>query len=359
VKILYIITRSDWGGAQAHLYDLIEGMIQRGYECEVIVGEKGEFFNRVIKLGIKLHHVDSLVHPISPVKDIKAIKECRKLIKDIGPNIIHCHSSKAGIVGRIAAKLERIPTIFTAHGWAFTDGVPLKKKLLGIFIEKIVSKITTKIICVSHFDKEIAIKYKIAPENKMIVIHNGVKDTLPVTVTKDPMMFTITMVARFASQKDQFTLIRALKEIDNVTVNFVGDGPLLGSAIKLAKENDVIEKCNFMGMRNDIDTILAKSHCFVLISNYEGLPISIIEAMRNRLPIVASDVGGVNEQVINNVNGFLVSNSIQEIVEKINYLKKNSDECIEFGDRSREIYEEKFLLDNMIDKVSSLYNSLK
>jgi glycosyltransferase involved in cell wall biosynthesis len=355
MKILYVITRSDWGGAQAHLFDVIEGMNNSNINCEVVVGEKGEFFERIESLGVKVYHLESLIHPINFSKDLTAIKELRGLIKQIQPDIVHCHSSKAGIIGRIAAWKEGIPSVFTAHGWAFTDGVSIKRKIIGIVIETLVAKITKKIICVSHYDRNLALKYKVSSAGKLIVIHNGVKDTDIQKVSKVKNDFIMTMVARFAHPKDQFSLIYALREIDNVTVNFVGDGPQLQKAVDYAIEIGVSNKCNFLGMRKDVDHILSESDCFILLSKYEGLPLSIIEAMRFGLPIIASDVGGVKELIVDGYNGFLISDN-GEIASKIKYLIDNPTN--EFGQNSRLLYEKNFNSKAMLEKIQGIYKDI-
>ena len=126
MKILYCITSASWGGAQLHVLELCADQLKRGNEVIFIVGNEGPLLDKVKKLkGLKIIFLPSLVREINPINDMKAIIELRKIIKKESPDIIHLHSSKAGVVGRIAAigLRKRVKVIFTVHGWAFTDGV--------------------------------------------------------------------------------------------------------------------------------------------------------------------------------------------------------------------------------------------
>ncbi|WP_162785169.1 glycosyltransferase [Bacillus sp. P14.5] len=174
MKILYIITRSTWGGAQAHVFDLVNEFKKRGNECVVVIGESGDLQKRLVDADIKVIILKNLLREINPLTDIKGIWELCKVIKRERPSVIHAHSSKAGIVGRIAARITRIPVVFTVHGWSFTEGVGDMKRKIYLLVEKLMANITDKFICVSDFDKELAIRYKVSTDQKLVAIHNGI-----------------------------------------------------------------------------------------------------------------------------------------------------------------------------------------
>ncbi|GAB6579522.1 glycosyltransferase family 4 protein [Bacillus cereus] len=361
MKVLYVITRSDWGGAQAHVYDLIKEARQRGIECEVIVGEEGEFMYRVEEIGVKVTYLSSLVHPIHPLKDCKATFQLYKMIKEKSPSIVHAHSSKAGIIARMAGFLARIPVIFTAHGWAFSDGVPKLRKMSAIIIEKMIGYLPGKVICVSNYDRNLAVRHKIVKSEKMEMIHNGVRDLQEVNKSQNvKSIFTITMVARFSKPKDQKILLKAISllalENSPVEVLLIGEGELLEETKKLSKDLGIEDRVKFLGMKKDIGHYLHQSDVFVLTSNHEGLPLSIIEAMSCGLPIIATNVGGIPELVKHEKNGYLVQrDDSNQLKNYIDILKNTPDIAKQFGEKSREYYEDYFSLEECLDTTIRLY----
>ena len=147
-----------------------------------------------------------MVREISPMKDLRAIYEIRNILLQERPSLVHCHSSKAGIVGRIAARLCHIPNVFTAHGWAFTDGVQPGKRFVYRNIENLVGYITDEIICVSEYDLDLGRQYLPSHADKMTAIHNCIPD-VPLNLVRDwdkaekHDFLNCIVVARFTPQK--------------------------------------------------------------------------------------------------------------------------------------------------------------
>lgn len=369
MKILYMITRSDWGGAQAHLFDLLRKNCT-SHECFLIVGEDGELAERTRELGVPVWIVPYLVQPIRPLYDLVAIHKVRNIIRQIQPDIIHLHSSKAGIVGRVAARITNVPSIFTAHGWAFTDGVSIVRKVITLPIEKIMGLYTEKIICVSDYDRQLALKYRISQPEKLITIHNGVPELNNVDLVRRPetqekdkdSVLKCIMVARFSPQKDQATLLKAISQISNETpveLYLVGQGECIESMKNLANEILNNEKVYFLGPRTDIPELLADMDLFLLITNYEGFPLSILEAMRAGLPVIATDVGGVKEAVMDGVNGYLVARGdVDNIRDKIQLLAKNFELCKKMGNAGRVRFLEFFTSEKMLNQTVALYEEV-
>jgi glycosyltransferase involved in cell wall biosynthesis len=174
MKIVYIITRADeYGGAQVHVRDLSKWMTQHGHEVHVIGGQRGIVSEVIESNGIRFHEAPSLIRHIHPIKDLTSFFEVRKILKNITPDIISCHSSKAGLIGRFAARTIKKKAIFTAHGWAFTEGVSWKKKYIFRVLEWFMAFIGNHIITVSRFDKIIALQYGVTRAKNMTVVHNG------------------------------------------------------------------------------------------------------------------------------------------------------------------------------------------
>ncbi|MDX7992001.1 glycosyltransferase family 4 protein [Xenorhabdus littoralis] len=366
MKIIFVITKADEiGGAQTHVKDIANKMKQDGHQVTVIVGEKGALVSALNTLNIDVIILPSLVREISLYKDINCIYQLRRYINKLSPDIVTLHSSKAGIVGRLSLILTNIPVIFTAHGWAFADGVSEKKKRLYILIERLFSRLADKIITVSHQDKELALKYKVSPNDKQVVIHNGIPDISishrPIKDVKNDKVINLISVARFSDQKDHETLLKSLSLLNNRnwTLSLVGKGPLFNRTKELSRKLKLENNILFLGERNDVDELLEKSDIFILSSNWEGLPISIIEAMRHSLPVIASNVGGVKELIDDNINGFLVERkNSNQLKEKIQYLIDNESIRTEFGFKSRKKYINNFSFEEMYNKTIKLYTSL-
>jgi len=338
-------------------------MIQKGIDCEVIVGEKGILYDRVQELGVKVHYLPSLVHEINPLKDFKAIIEVYKLIRKINPDIVHLHSTKAGWIGRVSSFLARKKNIFTAHGWCFTEGVSSSRKIVGIRVEKILGKITDKIICVSNYDKSLAINYNVIDHTKLEVVYNGVKNgeisQVDEWLAKNEAVIKVIMVARFSEPKDHMTVIKAISKLeDKFKLYFVGDGPTLLGAKNLVEQMDIKDRVTFLGHRDDIQKLLLSSDVFILSSKYEGLPISIIEAMRAGLPVIGSDVGGVSELIDNGKNGFLFKAGDDRKLAEIIKILEDVQLREQISTESRRCFQQKFTLDKCIAHTYSIYNEV-
>lgn len=366
MKILYVITKSEIGGAQTHLMEVVRYMHYVGHNVLVVTGTAGWLTNELATIGVDYVILPDLIREINPAKDIKTITSICHILEDKQPDIIHCHSSKAGIVGRIAGAIKNIPAVFTAHGWAFTSGVSPAKRIIYAAIEHIMLGITKRVICVSEFDRKLAKRWFLHNYNRVITVHNGIADKKfsNSTVREYSLPLKLVSVARFSHQKNNMELIRAVEQINklysgSLQLNMVGDGPLLSEAQTYVESYKLEDDVHFLGSRTDVDDILNQNDIFCLISNYEGLPISIIEAMRAEMPIIASDVGGVNELVQDGVNGLLIPRgNIFELVDKLKYILEHKDLIKSMGEASRKIYEEEYTADKMNQKIFSVYNEV-
>ena len=366
LKIAYVITRSDvLGGASIHLLDLAAGMQAKGHDVVIGVGadaEYGVLFERAKAMGLKCHGLRNLVREISPIKDLLCFFELRKFFKSIRPDIVHVHSSKAGVVGRLAARSLSLPVVFTAHGWAFTEGVSVKRQKLYRWIESQLSKISNKIITVSEYDRQLAISQNVAGGHTLITVHNGVPEIMPVDVQRSPSdTVKIIMVARFEKPKNQAAVLHALahSEAQNWQLELVGDGPELAKCVSLAEQLNIDSKVTFSGACFDVAERLATSDIFVLISDWEGLPLTILEAMRSGLPVIASDVGGVAESIDNHTTGILIPRNYQLPLGKaLVQLVNSQEERNSMGYKAREKFDREFTFDIMLRKTLCVYQTV-
>jgi len=363
MKIIYIITRSDSiGGAQIHVKDMALGMIEQGHDVTVFAGgsEDSFYINELRKNGIPYRIIKNLVRQISPLTDLKCTFELKSAFADHSPDIVSIHSSKAGIVGRAACRLAGIPCLFTAHGWAFGEGVGWKKKLVYKYIEKSAQILCDKIITVSDHDREIGIKAGIRKE-KMITVHNAMYEIPPEYISEPTSdRNRILMIARFEAQKNHMLLLHALGKLSGIPweATFIGIGSIRDQFIKKAEELGILDRITFIDQTFDIKTYMKNSDIYALITNWEGLPRSIIEAMRAGLPVIASDVGGVSELVTSGVNGYLVTNDPEEVTSALEKLLTDKKERARLGASSREIYEKNFVFKRMFDQTNRVYNEI-
>ena len=361
MKCLYIITNSELGGAQVHLNDLITHLPQN-IHIEVVVGSQGWLWDELLKSKIKCYYMPTLVRQISPISDLITIYKLRKIVVSVNPDIIHCHSSKAGFIGRIVGRICGIPVIFTAHGWSFTEGISDKKRRLYKLLEQMISRWSTKIICVSNYDRLLGISAMSKFANKFITVHNGIPDIMYSNNNKTNFNapLNLIMVARFNEQKDHSLLLKAISMLKMEGIKFnttlVGDGPLLNQTKKLADDLGISDEVHFLGARMDVEKLLKKQDVFLLISKWEGFPISILEAMRAGLPIIASDVGGVTEAVIQDETGFVIPRGdLKALVARMRQFHMKRQMCQQLGVNGRNHFYQFFTIDKMVEKIVEIY----
>lgn len=364
--ILQCITLSGAGGAQQIVKALCEGFCDEN-NIILATAPDGELFNWAESRGFKVYPLINMGRSISLIKDIKTLIQLIRIIRLEKPDIVHCHSWKAGVLGRIAAFLCGIKDIyFTVHGWSILSYSNKLIRAIFIFVERLLSLITTKLICVCKEDEKLGKSLRIATENKYVTIYNGVKDikfantrSIREKLAIPEESILIGTVARLAPQKRCLeTLdiaVNMMKQSQKIYFVFVGDGPLYKEMDKAVREIGVEHRFILAGNQNDVPSYLNSMDIFLLLSNYEGLPVSILEAMSMGIPAVASNVGGVCELIEDRVSGYLVSHDEDEIIQKLRFLIENEDLRKSFGVKSRERFQEKFTVEKMIEGYRTLY----
>jgi len=356
MKALLLITRAELGGGQTHVADLLRGMRDE-FELELATGEEGYLTEAAEEMGIRWHVLPDLVQPISPMRDLKALHQCLRLLRQVKPDVVHAHTSKAGVIGRLAASLAEIPCIFTAHTWCFAEGTNWKWRVIGTPLEKLAARVSSRIITVSDANRDLALRRGIAAPEKLITVHNGIPDC-PHRATPDSHAIpTIVMVARFSQQKAQSMLVDAVHSIPvPFRLAFVGEGPLREAVERQVDSLGVRDKVDFLGQRLDIPEILASADIFALFTKWEGFPISILEAMRAGLPVVASDVNGVHEAITDGHTGFLIPpGDVDLFRDRLMQLLLDAKLRRRMGLEGRRRFQREFTAESMIRKTSALY----
>lgn len=360
MKIFYLITRAVNGGAQTHVLELIRGFRDK-FEIILGTGEEGFLTESARSLGVTVHVLPSLMRSVNPKKDIQVVGEILDIIRQYQPDLLHTHSSKAGLLGRLAAQWAGgIPAIFTDHGWAFAAELPWYWKLLAVPSEQVAALWCSRIITVSEYDLCLAIQYRITSVDKLVKIYLGLPDTCHNANPGKTKLVRIVMVARFAPQKDQSLLVSALAGIEQeFELLLVGDGSTRSHVESLAYQLGLQAKVKFLGARSDIDKILEDAHIFVLATNWESFGLTSVEAMRAGLPVVATDVGGVSEVVVDGETGFLVpKGDVVAMRERLYQLIADHDLRIRMGQAGRKRYETNFTLERMLNQTLEVYQSV-
>jgi glycosyltransferase involved in cell wall biosynthesis len=362
MKVVQLVTGSlSFGGAEAHVRDLTIGLITRGHNCFVIVGgPEGLLHQQLRAKGVPLIVIPPLQKPLHPVRDIQSLLQLLSLLRRLKPDILATHTAKAGFIGRLAAKLVGIPCVFTPHGQSFIDrkhGRVIKHRLL---LELLALKCGATTIAVSEAERQLALAHLRMDRARISLIHNGIPDCAAERrVGHGPVR--LTMIARFDHQKDHYTLLRALSALNQLKweLRLAGIGPLLSTVKRFAQECNISSCVRFIGECSDVCSLLADTDIFVLISNSEAFPISILEAMRAALPVVATDTGGVGEAVSDGENGFLVARADSStLAEKLSVLIKSPELRLKMGGYSRQRFLRNYEWNYMLDQTEAIYAGL-
>ena len=358
MRLTYVITRGDSiGGAQVHVRDLATHCASLGHYVTVVTGAAGPLTDQLTAAGIESRICTGMLREVSPHQDISAVRDLTAILRELKPELVSTHSSKAGVIGRLASRWAGIPAIFTAHGWAFAVGVPQPRRTIYRLIERGAERLAQRIICVSGHDRTIGIVAGMDPE-RLVTVHNGMPD-IDSGLRADPDRegpVRLVMTARFDRQKDHETLFRALTTLPDVGLDLIGNGPDRAATEALAERRGIAARVRFLGQRLDVAEILANAHAFVLSSRWEGFPRSTLEAMRAGLPVVVGRVGGAAEAVEEGRSGFVVEPGDREqLAERLRELVHKPELRREMGAASRARYEADFTFTRMFARTFAVY----
>jgi len=361
MKILYIVTRGDViGGASMHVLELAAEMQRRGCDVTILLGPGDIVAQLAQQRGLPIMVEPLLLRQISPWHDLLCLLRLRRLLRQLRPDVLHLHSAKAGLLGRLVAKLQRIPVVYSVHGWSFNMYHGNKARCFR-WLEKLLMPLTDQLVLVCQRDFDIAANLLGANRAQLALVHNGISESAAVVKSaQSSAVCRLISVARFEEPKDQLTLLKAVSALPagGWHLQFVGSGPTLDSCRKMAAELG-LRQVEFLGERSDVAALLAQSDIFVLSSLSESLPVSVIEAMRAGLPVVASQVGGMAELVIEGGSCYLVA------PQDANNLRLRLTELIgdpllrhKMGISARQRYEQYFTLEKNGSQLLTLYRQL-
>lgn len=342
MKILQIITLSELGGAQSVVINLAN-KLSENHEVIVAAGEGDGKMWQMLHSDVKQEHCKHLKRALSPINDILTIIDFQKLYWKYKPDIIHLHSSKAGMLGRMAFPSEK--TIYTVHGF---DSIRLAHTRF-LLIERLMQHACKAIVGVSHYDAKNLNAEKIT--HNVHCVYNGIR---PVKTDKE-LSFQLSekytkivlCIARLSPPKDSDLFMAVAALLPGYAFVWIGNQ----QEVKVHPDN-----VYFLGNIPNAGNCNLIADLFMLPSNYEGLPVVILEAMSAGKPVVASNVGGISEIVINGENGYVVENAPQAFVEKISYILENREVYHTFCIHSRNRFVQNLTVDKMVEGYLRIYN---
>ncbi len=371
ISLLFVITKLELGGAQKHLISLIRSLDKNRYNLFLITAKEGSLVNDALSLnGLTVYQSRFLERPINIIKDALAFFEIYKVIKKQHIKVVHTHSSKAGIIGRLAARFAGAEVIIhTVHGWSFNDYQPNLSRQVYIWLEKTCAALCDGIIVVSAIDRQRGERHKIGRQDQYQLIHYGInRDEFKL---KDERIRNelglsandqvVGMISCFKPQKavQDFVKLASLitKSLPATKFLLIGDGELRAKTEALISRYGLNDRFILTGWRRDIPRLLSAIDVFALTSLWEGMPISVLEAMASGVVVVATDTGGIREIVYEGKTGFLVSpHDMDKMSEKIVMLLQSDQTRRAIAKAAQTSLEGDFTIESMGRQTECLYN---
>lgn len=369
-KILYLVTQAEWGGAQRYVWDLAQSL-KEDFDVSVAASGTGQLLSHMIT-NIHPEPLKHLVREINPIKDILALFEIRDLLKKIKPKILHLNSTKAGVLGSLAAAGLGIKVVYTVHGWVFLEPLPTWKRMFYLVCEKISCRFRQATVVLSQKELDIAQKNRLNCGKTVIIQHgidpltllskeearNKINESLQKNINAK---FWLGTIANLYKTKDIRNLIEALKEInENFAAIIIGDGPERSNVESLIKNANLSDRVLLLTTNQVTAPRWLKAFdLFVLPSAKEGFPYAILEAMSAGLPIVATEVGAIPEMIENKKSGLLVPpKSPDALRAAIESIRKDENLRTNLGKNAEIEFKQRFSKEKMVRQTTDLYRSL-
>lgn len=382
IKVLHIITRVANGGADENTLFTINGLNKNEYDIDLLAGSESEkeILERIsLKSDIDYFKIDSLVRDISLHNDIRALFEIYKIIKENNYDIVHTHIAKAGVLGRLAAKMAGVPHIIHGvHGITFPDQINIIKRELFKNIERFCGLFTDKFITVGEDMKQKYIQARVGKPDEYITIRSGMElsqfinaadnDSKKIINLKNEIGLKnddliIGMVSKLEKRKGYKYYLRVAKKVvesfPNVKFLIIGNGPEYKRLVKKTKKMNLDKNIIFTGYRTDIADVFSILDVKVLTSLWEGLPRVLVQAAAVAKPIVTFDVDGAWEIVEEDKNGFIVPmRDIEAMTNKLKLLIEDKRLRERMGEFSQEKVSNAWTIENMVKETDKVYKNL-
>lgn len=371
IKVVHIVTRMNTGGVAVLISDLVSGLDPSLFEVHLITGKcSPEEEDYIQARGITFGEVriDSMVRSLRPVMDLKAFLTLILALRRLKPDIVHTHTSKAGLIGRVAAKIA-VPearVVHTFHGHLLQGYFSSVATKALVFVERNLARISDVLIAMGNEVKKNLLEVRIGREHQYVVALPGVKLNQPNLKNQQVLKFKevhadkviFTFIGRLSPIKrcDRILELAKSEAIAKEPIHFlvIGDGELRE---QLEKES-VGLSVTFIGWQTRIEDWLAISDAALLLSDNEAVPLAMIEAGYAGLPVIATHVGSMSDVVIDEVNGYLVDTNVDDIIQKVLSISKDSDLREQMGKKGKELAFEHFSVSAMISKHEGIYSQI-
>jgi glycosyltransferase involved in cell wall biosynthesis len=379
VPVLHPITRLIIGGAQENTMYTAALLDKQRFHVELLsgpqTGSEGSLIEEVRQRGVPLTIFPDLLRQISPWHDLKALWKMKRFIQQGGFTIVHTHSSKAGILGRLAARRAKTPlVVHTVHGWSFHDYMSPVTRWIYILLERWIARFSDALVVVTERDIEKGLQAGIGRREQ----YRRIRSAIPLDEF-DPRLFNrqairqelalpakavvIGNVGRFSAQKNPLDWVRVAGRIGQACPQahflLLGDGPLRPEVEQALQQAGIAERTILTGLRRDVPRMLAAMDIFLLTSLWEGLPRVLPQAMAMGLPVVANRADGVTEAVQDGSSGYLCSpGELEQMAECCIDLAHHPLQRQEMGHRGQAYALQEFDLRKMIASLEALYNEL-
>lgn len=369
MRIFFFITKSEQGGAQTHVAQLTRWLVEHGHEVAVMSPSGGWLELQTHQVGGRFLPNEHLGNTANLHRLRNASRCFLEAVDAFKPDVVACHSTIAGLIGRLSLR-ARIPTIFTAHGWGFTQGAPLMRRILLPIFERLAGMYAKKIICVSRNDLELAHKLHRTSDEKLALVYNGVETHEGAEIASaverprndtGVRKINILFVGRLAPPKNPFLLVEAFSRLphelqERAHITIIGDGSdrtRLEALIESLHLTTRIELTGTLPREQVLERLRSQADIFVLLSRWEGFPYSILEAMAAGVPVIASRVGGIPE-ALEHGGGILVDD-LAQLTDALSRLIRDVHIRTSMGLQARHSVESHFSVESMCEKTFAQY----
>lgn len=370
-KIIYVITRSNWGGAQRYVFDLAVHLSKDQFDVVVACGGNGPLVEKLAETGVHVIPIPHLERDINIIKEVVSLYSLWLIFQKEKPDIIHFNSSKAGGLGSVAAFVSKftannlsLKIIFTVHGWAFNEERPYWQKMLIVFFSWLGGLFQNKIICVSRCDYDAAVRYRIVPKRKLVMIHNGIeeerflsRDEARRTLSVPEHIFIAGTNAELTKNKGIIYLLEASRHMQEPVMFYImSDGEERRTFEQFINQHNLQNKVKLAGFLPNAKQYLKAFDIFILPSVKEGLPYALLEAASAGVPVIGTAVGGVPEIIEDGTNGLLVPpRNSDALARAIKKLMASPELRMRFSEANVQLVASKFSFASMLEKTTSLY----
>lgn len=376
-KVLHVITRLIVGGAQETVLETVEGLRKRGYDASFIVGPQtgpeGQLLDEADAAGIPYRVLPPLLRQVSPIDDFKAFVSLCRIMGRERPTVVHTHSSKAGVLGRVAARFTGVPVVVhTVHGWGFNERQRPTVRAVFTTLERMLAPLTDRLIAVSTQCLEVGLASRIGAPARYALIRSGIEVTDFASPARPlaksdlgidrgaPVVGTVTRLSPQKCPEDFVSVARAvLDRTPAAHFVVVGDGPLRPQVERRIAEAGIQDRVHLLGLRRDVAGILQTFDVFLATSHWEGLPRTFLQAIAAGKPIVTTRVHGALDVIEPGVTGYVEEiGDIEGLAGRVVELLEDPRLAERMGAAARSSLAVEFTSEVMVEATDALYRTL-